>query len=147
MECKYILNDIKNIFNINQPNFSNKLSKYLTETTEKIGIILYDNYVYKMVEEIVSPYKKIGQDIIMIGFNSPAYNYDKKISSIEHNMQLLSEKSIDLLETIFKHKNTEMEIKHNILKPDLIIRWFYKTYVMTINFTLLKAKGKNRKKT
>ncbi len=119
---KFYPDSEKRIFNINQENFQKDLSDFVRSFRGKLGIILHDNAEYMTVRNILDaapcPYERM-----VVGFNAPPDVAGKEhISSIEHNIAYLAQKSVDLLSIRFFSRNSDEEITHSILKPQILLR-------------------------
>lgn len=109
------------IFNINTPQFKKDFSDYISSFQEKLGIILYDNAEYTTIRSIINNLKS-ETAITLVGFNAPPQNLkEKNVSSIEHNIQLLAKKSVELVTSYFINRASINDIKHIILRPNIYI--------------------------
>lgn len=119
---KFYPNSPHLILNVNISNFKQDFSGFIENFEGRLGIILHDNAEYPSIHAILQRYAQ-EKDIVLVGFNAPPEMKGKeKISSIEHNISQLAQKSVDLLSYNFFNKTSSEEIRHVVLKPQIFIR-------------------------
>lgn len=117
------------IFDSSETSYRAKLLSRLKDSSEKTGILLYDDLLYteknygNVYEIIRAAGKKIPSEIAVIGYNnlSLCETVVPKLTSVAHDKKRIGRNSLELLDLRMANRSGS-EVKHMILKPKLFIR-------------------------